>query len=596
MTSTALAEMGRKDRKTLFLEGEARREKFLELMLGGLTPEEALTAMGLSNSTYRQWRKRDQMFAAEVDSIRTGARVFKDGTKDDWTGFAEFRAKFFKHKTPPHQQLIVQAMEQARPGDIVLILVPPEHGKTTLFEDYACMKLAVNPNYRITVGTEAQKLARRIVGRVKNRMEQDGPFPRFVEQFGPFVPQKMEGRATRQSWAADYFNVYKRKLSDERDYSMVGIGFGSNIAGSRTDHLHGDDLQSMKTLGQTERMLETFRQDWLSRPGEGGITTINGTRVGDGDIYEQMMEAYDGLELFRTVRLPAIVTDPVTGEKSPLWPYDPETKTGYTMDMLDRLRSKVGEDAWSRNYMQLPRAKGLGTFTEDTVDRCRNHERILGSDLPAPGAPIYIGLDPALGGVNCLIAVQITGTKLYVLDIVEETGLARNEQIMDSLQGMVARLHARGGQVTDVVIETMNFQRGLARDERLKEISERHGFGLREHLTGVNKYDADIGVPSMVTTFLKREIDIAYGPDERTRDIADELRRQLLRWRPGIKGNVLRQDQVMALWFVWILWQSRRKTVEDSSTNFVCHGLPWKPMNSGLIVPTTGSPFYQGMR
>ena len=205
-------------------------------------------------------------------------------------------------------------------------------------------------------------------------------------------------------------------------------------------------------------------------------------------------------------------------------------------------------------------------------------------------------MDPALGGINCLIAVQITGDKLYILDIVEDANLARNEQIMDRIEAMVVGLHARGGQVTDLVIETMNFQRGLARDERLREMSERHGFGLREHLTGINKYDADIGVPSMVSTFLKKEMDIAYGDDERTRDVATSLRHQLLRWRPGIKGNILRQDQVMALWFVWILWQTRRRTVESAAPAFRTHGLPWKPMNSGLLVPAGagGSPFFRG--
>lgn len=584
--------------RDLFLEGEERRKIFLERLMRGEQPFDAIEAMGLSKWTVSHWRKRFKDFKVEMDSIVSGAKVFTDdGTVQtlDWVGFADFRLKYFKHKTPPHQMFIVQALESAKPGDIVMVLVPPEHGKTTLFEDYACYKLATNPNYRITVGTEAQKLARRIVSRVKNRMEADGPFPQFVRDFGPFTPQKMENRSTRQVWAADYFNVYKRKLSDERDYSMVGIGFSSNIAGSRTDQLHGDDLQSMKTLNQTEKMLDTFRQDWLSRPGETGITTINGTRVGDGDIYEALMEAYDGHDLFKVVRLPAIVTDPVTREKKPLWEHDPATKTGYTMEMLERIRLKVGEDAWSRNYMQKPRAKGLGTFTEDIVDKNKNPLRVIGSELPVSGAPIYIGLDPALGGVNCLMAFQITSEKLYMLDVVEDSGLARNEQIMARLESMVVKLTSMGGRVTDVVIEAMNFQRGLSRDERLKELSERHGFALREHLTGINKYDADIGVPSMVGSFLRSEIDLPWGEDDHTREVTEELRRQLLRWRPGIKGNILRQDQVMALWFVWILWQSRRRTVSDASDKFNAHGLPWKPTNSGLLVPTSGaSPFFRG--
>lgn len=581
-------------RKALYLEAEARKERFLGLLLQGMMVADAIAEVGVSEAAYRQWRKRDEFFAAEIDSIVNGVRQFKEDTTSDWEGFADFRLKFFGHKTPAHQQLIVQQLEAAEPGDITLILVPPEHGKTTLFEDYACYKLALDPEWRSTIGTEAQMLARRIIGRIKNRLEADGPFPKFVSAFGPFTPQRNEGRSTRQVWAQDYFNVYARKTSDNRDYNMAGIGFGSNIAGTRTDHLHCDDLQSMKTLSQTDKMLETFQQDWLTRPGENGKTTINGTRVGDGDIYEALIEAYEGKSFFRLVKLPAVVKNPVTGEKEPLWPYDPETKSGYTMRQLDRLREKVGESAWSRNYMQRPRAKSLGTFTEDIVDRCMNPTRIVGGELPVDGAPIYIGLDPALGGVNCLIAVQITSTTLYVVDIQEDVNLARNEQIMERLEAMLAGLRARGGLVTDVVIEAMNFQRGLARDERLKEIADYWGFNTREHLTGSNKYDSDIGVPSMVSSFIRREIDIACGDDDRTRDIANELRHQLLRWKPGARGSALRQDQVMALWFVWILWQSRRKTVTSSSSQFRSNGLPWKPTVSGLVVPSSGSPFFKG--
>lgn len=724
--------------KQNYLEAERRREEFLTEIRGGLSPKEACELLGITPATYRAWRSRDSFFAAEVDSIRTGARQFKEEAPT-WENFAEFRKLFFGHETPFHQAMIVNALEQTAPGDITMVLVPPEHGKglhvetpiptprgwkkmgdldvgdvifagdgtpttvrfvssrrkiacytvtfsdgssiicdadhlwltrtrkpqgqmsvkgieeiaatvrahgrpnhgvpvggaldrwlviqsvepcspvetvciqvdhpsrlflaghqmvathnTTLFEDYASMKLATDPEYRITVGCEAQGLSRRILGRIKNRMEENGPFKKYVQQFGPFVPQNMDGNASRQTWSQDYFNVYKRRGFDERDYNMVGIGFGSNIAGSRTDHLHCDDLQSLKTIAQTEKMVETFRQDWLSRPGETGITTINGTRVADGDIYEKLEEHFSGEDFFRVVRLPAIVKDHTTGEERPLWPRDPDSphkQKGYTMEMLDRLRKKVGEDAWSRNYMQKPRAQGLGTFTVDIVDRCLNPGRGIDDPLPDNG-PIYIGLDPALGGINCLTAWQVSSKKLYLVAIQEDRGLARNEQIMDGLESMVLRMQGLGGNVTDVVIEAMNFQRGLARDERLQEMAVRYGFSLREHLTGVNKYDPDIGVPSMTSTFIKKEIDMPWKADERTRELVGEFREQHLRWKPGVKGNVLRQDMVMSEWFVWILWQSRRRNHLAAGTNFKGSGLPWTPTTSGLLLPAGASPFY----
>jgi hypothetical protein len=590
----------RRPNRELYLEGEERRRQALTMASEGLRVPEICERLGITMQTFRQWRSRDQFFNAELTSRLSGARVFKTADPTTrWENFADFRKQFFDHDTPPHQAMIINALESTGPGDITLVLVPPEHGKTTLFEDYASMKLALDPEYRITVGCEAQSLSRRILGRVKNRMDPYGPFKSFVHEFGPFVPEQASGRASQQVWAADFFNVNKRMSFDERDYSMVGIGFGSNIIGTRTDHLHCDDLQSTKNLNKTEQMMQTFQQDWLTRPGEHGITTINGTRAGDGDFYEALISEFEGESWFRVVRLPAIVTDQVTGEKVPLWQYNPESKArnkGYTMAQLDKIKRKVGPDAWSRSYMQDPRSSGLGTFTEEIVDRCLNYQREFhADDLPAgPGAPIYIGLDPALGGVNCLFAWQVTPDKLYMVDLHEDVNLSRNEDIMIRLEMMIIRLQARGGRITDVVVEANNFQRGLARDERFKDLSEKYGFAMREHLTNISKYDADIGVPSMVSTFLKREIDIPYAPEEATRDIANQYRHQLLRWRPGVKGNILRQDQVMASWFPWIVWQQRRRTHPISGASFTSSGLPWKPTNSGLLVPTTGSPLFGG--
>jgi len=265
------------------------------------------------------------------------------------------------------------------------------------------------------------------------------------------------------------------------------------------------------------------------------------------------------------------------------------------MEMLDRIKRKVGPDAWSRSYMQDPRSSGLGTFNADIVDRCFNPERPFFHDrLPGTG-PIYIGLDPALGGVNCLMAWQMQNDKMWLVDMQEDVNLSRNEDIMDRLEMMILRLMARGGRITDVVVETMNFQRGLARDQRFMELGEKYGFAKREHLTNNNKYDSDIGVASMVTSFIMRQVDIPYAADERTRDVADNFKHQLLRWRPGIKGNILRQDQVMAMWFVWILWQSRRRAHPEAGTTFRSGGLPWKPTeSSGLLVPAGASPFFGG--
>ena len=96
----------------------------------------------------------------------------------------------------------------------------------------------------------------------------------------------------------------------------------------------------------------------------------------------------------------------------------------------------------------------------------------------------------------------------------------------------------------------------------------------------------------MPTSFIQREIDIPYAPEATTRQVADRFTDELLRWRPGIRGALLRQDEVMALWFAWIKWQERRKsTIETKEGSFQAAGLPWRETSAGLIIPNGASPF-----
>jgi hypothetical protein len=553
-------------------KGITTRTLFLEALHEHGKIEVACRIAGVTRSAYDKWRQRIPDFAERADSIRQDALTRGE---QPWDGtFASFRGNYFDHMSPWFHIQAIDAYENTQPGNLTLILWPPEHGKTTLAEDYFCYKLATNPEFRITVGSEGQDMSRKVLGRIRTRMEPQGPFPRYVAKFGPFVPQNQSGRKTAQTWGADYFDVYKKQRHDERDYSMVALGWRSKIAGTRTDHLHVDDIQSRVSLNLTDQMFEVFRQDWLTRPGENGRTTINGTRVGEDDFYERVMTEIDS-DILKVIKFPAIIINQDTKEPEPLWP------EMFTMEKLDRIRRKVGEDAWSRNYMQEPSSSLSATFTEEAIQKCLNPLRSVNHE-PPENCSIYIGLDPALGSNNCVVAATPHEGKLKILFIREDTGLTRNEQILGVVEDAVLQCMRNGASVSDVVIEAMVFQKGLSRDERLIEMTKRYGFRVREHLTGVNKYDETIGVPSMALSFMRGEIDIPYADDKSTQHMVDQFIRQLKAWRPLKRGTRLRQDQVMAFWFIWILWRQRKQSFDLDASQFQFKGLPW-----GSTMPTS---------
>lgn len=572
----------------LSAQTQARKEMLLQLYATGMTILEALgdARVGVSYSAYRQWRARDPHFAAKVDLLR----VDRDNVEPAPRGSrAEFAKKYFGMQYAAFQLMFLNEVDQMPPGNIVMCLWPPEHGKTTTFENYATEQLAVDPQFRMTVASANIRIASKIVSRVKNRLEPSGPFKQLVRDHGPFKPPVGMGRheTVAQPWSSQVFNVYKKADQDERDYNMQALGFKSEIVSTRCDHLHLDDLQSLKNLGQAEAMEEWVRQDALSRPGMSGKTSIVGTRVGEDDIYERLASDGDLDGILKVLKFKAITTDytdPDNPVEMGLWPEK------YTLDDYDRMRRKAGAEAWDRGYMMNPGASRKdATFQDSHIDPCKNPQISL-LHRPTQGSFILVGLDPALGGMNCIIACEQRSDpkpKLIVRAIREAKNLRSNEQIMQELNQVIALMN-QTGRTTDVVIETMNFQKGLARDERLLEMRQHYGFAMREHLTGWNKYDEDIGVASMVTSFIKREIELPWAEDPTTRNEIGELIRQLKAWRPGARGTKLRQDRVMALWFVWILWQSRWKRTNQSSGNTETlkrQGVPWRGTKSGLIIP-----------
>ena len=577
-----------------------RRIDIYNHMAGGASAYEACERVGIGYQTYKSYRRKHRTWAAKLDVARQ-ARASSKEELLNWQTPVAFIARYFHQQVTWFQLMFLEELQRTPKGNILMVLWPPEHGKTTTFENWASMRLALDPAYRFLVSSENQGIAKKINGRVMTRMDPLGPFPQYVKDYGPFVPQTGGGMNTlRQPWTDTKFRVYRAKASDERNYSMEAVGVGGSIVSARCDQLHVDDPQSTRTLNLTNKISTWFRQDALSRPAESGISSVCGTRVGEDDFFADLLDDGNLDDIMKVIRYPAIITDHETGEQKPLWEREGDEGPGHTLESLDRMRRKVGDDIWDRNWMQNPgmSRKGKGTFTIDMVEKCQDEFRSLehhvGDEGQREDALVYIGLDPALGSKNCIIACEVVpdaeteSTKLLVRRIREDIGFERNEQIMSALQQTV-RWCNQTGLVTDVVIEDKNFQKGLMNDERLQEMSEEHGFQIRGHTTGWNKYDEELGVASMATSFIKGEIILPWRDDQLTRHEIGELKRQLYAWKPGARGSRLRQDRVMALWFVWMLWRSRRKSLEGLGSTvgygFQRQTMGWTISPKGLLIP-----------
>lgn len=526
--------------------------RLLAAVESGSTIAQACRDLKINRGTYDQWRKRYSDFRAKVDTIRLGSLVAADLPFQG--DFISFRLKYMGLETYFHQREIIHAIETAKASEVVLVLVAPETGKTTVLEDYVCFKLGGNPDFRITFVSEGQNHVRKINRRIQRRMTDHGAHSDFIERFGPFyIPgQEKQGKP----WSADYFTVYKAG-HDERDYSFEGRGWRSAVAGTRTDLLLVDDIQSRRSVNLTANMLETFRQDFLSRPGREGRIVVVGTRVEQGDFYEAIQEA--GI-VTRTVILPIMDRD---GKSlcPEMWPED----------ALETKRRLVGEAAWWRNYMQKPQSTMDATFDDEAMKNALRPNLVLGNRLSERAGAVCT-LDPALQGGNALVVCDYNPKEMQVVDSRYDFNISRTEAIMARIQDLAERY-----RFDDLIIEANAFQSGFGLDNRLIDMSHQFGFRISPHQTGRNKNDPDLGVARMPTTMRATELAIPWGNDE-AKLVMGPLEAQLRSWRPDIPAKRRRQDLVMALWFAWLFWQERRGSLSGTTgTISTRNKLPYVP-------------------
>lgn len=556
----------RKNNRRTSLESQQKRERAIVLIGQGMGFRDVLAEVGVQHSTYARWRERWPEFAGKFDAARAAAKHRKNEPFDG--SFTSFRQRYLNMSTTWFQAAAVEAIENAKPGEVTMVLWPPEHGKTTLLEDWCTYKLCTDPTFRITVASARMDHPKKVLARVKKRFDPRGPTPALNRDFGPLAP--LEGHS-EQIWAATQFNVAKKMATDERDYSMSAIGITGSVQGTRSDLMLIDDVMSLNNLNQADEIFEKIRQDFLSRPSVFGRTVIIGTRVGEFDVYRKLLDA--GI-VDHYVKFPAYSVS-----ESPVWPApsrkpdpaEPESlpPPGVQFLWADRysplqyaqLRHRVGEAAWWRNYMQRPEAASAYTFTEAVTSLMRDESRSTWGD-PAPlengeKVPCVVSVDPAIGGGNATGLFAMRERRIDLIHCNLRFDVVSNRQIFDLIEEYLQRATTAGSKPVEVVIEDKAFQRGLMRDDRAFELEEMFGVRFVGHTTGRDKQDSDIGVPSLEQAMRRREISVPAA-SEIDDVVTYELFNHLHQWRPGIPGNKLAQDMVMMLWFAWRRWRMHR--------------------------------------
>lgn len=580
---------------------EQLKDRVLLAIGAGATVAQAMDGVGRTTKTYENWRAEDAAWKARVDEARLRATKGREAKGDPELynlSFAEWRKRFLDRETYPHMQMWIDVLEGREPDvfhdsitytkganpRLLCINTPPFHAKSaTITVEYAVYKLCMNPAFRIMVISKTRDAAAKFLYSMKTLLT-DPHYATLHAAYAPsgsFKPERGEGQ-----WANHALYLAGRNLDavdkSAKDPSVVAVGIGGQIYGSRCDLIILDDAVDDGNAAHFEKQFDWLTRTVMSRAKTGKILLV-GTRVAPRDLYSHVMDPdtfMGGQSPWTYLAQPAVLEyaedpkdwltlwpraaqplDEASGEE----PGDDGLYTAWDGLALQSVRDSNRPGVWALVYMQQQVSEDM-TFHPvcvwGSVDRRRKpgplHAGAWGHPRDgAEGMQIIGAVDPAGTGEAFLL--------VYALD-----RATKERWILNAWMGSHTkpswyreRLEAITPEygVTEWVIESNAYASWLIHDELLVAWAQQNGVKVTPHYTGRNKQDPDFGVASMASLFgtlqektqggekVHGKDNILHLPDPDKSPGIKALIEQWLTWVPGRSGGKLRQDGPMAAWF-----------------------------------------------
>jgi hypothetical protein len=551
----------------------------------GMTIEAATASAGKSIKTYEYYRRTDKIFADKVDRTRLGLKdkQFAGGDVHD-IDFVEFRRRFLHSQTFAHQKNIVDVIEGREPGWLhpsmkfekglannrILVNIPPNHAKSiTITVDYVTWMVARNPNFRVLIVSQTQRLAADFLYAIKQRLTHP-----VYEELQSAYAAGVGFNSKTASWQATRVTFGDElRESSEKDPNIEAVGIGGQIYGKRADMIIVDDAVTLSNANDFERQIKWLTQDVRSRLNPTGKLIIIGTRVASVDLYRELRQEDrypGGLVPWTYLAMPALLeTDEDPDKWVTLWPksdapFDGQEEADKDEDglyprwsgrNLYNERQAMDTQTWALVYQQQDVSENSAfdpVCVRGSIDGMRKSGPLVAGNPGHPrdlgGYSIICGLDPAMIGDTAAIcyAIDRNTNKRYIVDAIKITRPSPAD-----IRDLIFNWTSLYGP-SEWIVERNAFQSFLTQDEGIRQHLASRGVLLREHHTGNNKWDAGFGVASMSTLFGTKQHDgkhhrdnLIHLPSDQTENVK-ALIEQLITWTPTTKGKT---DLVMALWF-----------------------------------------------
>jgi hypothetical protein len=566
-------------------EAERAKKVILQCIADGMTVEQSCKVAGKSIKTYEYYRRSDAVFKQLADRTRLGSleKNFAEETAKE-LDFVTWRKKYLKQETFPHQKNLIDTIEGRQPGWLhtsmkyekgtatnrILLNIPPNHAKSiTVTVDYVTYKIVNNPNFRVLIVSQTQRLAADFLYAIKQRLTH--PMYEELQQAYAagvgFNTKTASWQATRVTFGDEL------RESSEKDPNLEAVGIGGQIYGKRADMIIIDDAVTLSNANDFEKQIKWLTQDVRSRLNPTGKLIVVGTRVAAVDLYKELRnpDRYPGgLVPWTYLAMPALLETNEDPDKwVTLWPYSDQPFDGQTEDQknedglyprwngkhLYAERQAMDASTWALIYQQQDISDDAifdPICVKGSIDGMRKSGRLVAGHPGHPrdlsGFSFICGLDPAMVGDTAAVcyAIDRVTHKRYVVDAIKITRPtpAQIRQLIVDWTNVYTP--------SEWIVERNAFQSFLTQDEGIRQFLASKGTLLREHHTGNNKWDSGFGVASMSTLFGTKQQDskhhrdnLIHLPNDQTENIKS-LIEQLITWSPSTKGKT---DMVMALWF-----------------------------------------------
>lgn len=378
----------------------------------GATFLEASAKAGVADATARNWRKRYPLFGefcekamgvnararAQLDEARrrevlaTAGKVAGQAPRPPRGSLSDFKMRYFGRPTPPHQELIHEALEDYT-NLYVFIFGPPGMGKDTTAGDYCAWEAAPDTAGKTVAWfMESKDFSERRFSRLDQYLTDPRAYANkpsktpggrkpegsLITDYGPFKweagmvwPDGSEVR--KKSWSA-HSKYFVEVDAPEQDPNLWATGVQGSTYGSRIKTCVCSDIftkENQESPTERERSYTWTTGTLDTRLDDDGRLVVIGTMLPIENNYERLLDDYtEGARVVyekqgptphstlvkysngvAVVKVKAIAADPETGEETSFWP--------DMFPLHDTLVTHGGKKLWNVDELSIERLRAL---------------------------------------------------------------------------------------------------------------------------------------------------------------------------------------------------------------------------------------------